>query len=301
MRPDEADKCGAGAMRGQKRKLTRFACAAAMAAAPAAAETAADGVVSARYLWAEDNGTGAAFGDFTLRAASGNWHAAVGMYGVVGRLHETYAHVGYDAAGLTVVGGFPRPAYDGFAVSPLDATMPRFALDRVGVTRSRTTYGTMFLSDYLPYGAAISGLVAGVRIAGSVHGVPDYDDAVIGMAALFGENLWALDIATERFETANGNGWNSKAQLRYDNGGTIFGAGLFAPAANDQPDAAEVFARTALTARLDATGLVRHTQGQDLLAVIGGHYAMSDASNAELGVALEGRNASVEIGVSFRF
>ena len=288
-------------MTNQSMKLLHLVAAVMMTPMPLLAQSQAEGVVSLRYFLTDDSAKGAAFGDFTLRAGLGRWEAGLGMYGVVGRLHETYAHLGYQHADLMLEAGFPRPSYDGFAVSPLDSIMPRFALERVGTTRSRTTYGTMVLPDYLPYGAVISGQVAGARWATSLHAVPDYDDTIFGVAMAWGENHWQVDVAAEHLRATDGKAWNGKAQVSYTIGDARLGAGFYKASANDQEDMAEVFAQFALLAHLDVTALIRGGQGQDPLAVVAGHYALSSKTSADVAMAFEQHIASVEMGLSFQF
>ena len=113
------------------------------------------------------------------------------------------------------------------------------------------------------------GRIGGARVAGSLRAVPDYDDAILGVAMSLDEAQWQINITAEQLRATDHDAWNTKAQVRYTHGDVQLGAGVSAPLANDHDDATEVFAQFTPVAGLDLTGLIRSAPEQDVLAVAG--------------------------------
>lgn len=231
----------------------------ALAALPLSTQAAGrnGGAVSVGYLTKNDIETNFFFGDFTLRLAQEAWGAELGMFGVVGRLHESYVTATYSARAGKLSFGFPRPAYDDFGTSALTTMMPRLSLDSVGSIRSRTTYGTMYLPDFLPYGARFSAQTGVLDYAVSLHSVPKYSDVIAGGALRWSQGPWAIDLATEAVMQDTKTQWNSKAQVVRDLGITTLGLGIFDPKANNQAPLVEAFGRFDVWDNAEITGLVR--------------------------------------------
>ncbi len=225
---------------------------------PAAAhsERFADGTLALGVLTQNDIQTRYAFGDFSLGATYGAWGAELGFFGVVGRLHETYANLSYRAGDATYRLGFPRPAYDLVAPSALTAVMPRAALDDIGRSRSRATYGTMFQSDFLPFGASFAqnGLYA------SLHGVPDQDVTIAGFGFTQHRGEFTYALAAEAVAENDAITWNTKAQAIAKVGYYSLGLGLFNPAANGLPRMAEVSASYTWDSGTALSGVYRAAQ-----------------------------------------
>ncbi len=248
---------------------------------PAQADRFADGVIALGGL---SGGTdeGFAFGDFTLGATYGPWGSELGMFGVVGRLHETYANLTYQAGDIETRLGFPRPAYDLVAASALTAVMPRQALNDIGLSRSRATYGTMFESDFLPYGASVASNFGTGRAYASLHGVPKQDATIagFGLNQHRGEVTYAL--AAEAVVENDAITWNTKAQATAEVGDYSYGLGLFNPAANGLPRMAEVFATRRWTQGPTATVILRQREGGQTDLTLGVTAPLSDRFDLQL-------------------
>jgi hypothetical protein len=184
------------------------------------------------------------------------------MFGVVGRLHETYAAATWQQGQRKVELGFPQPAYDRYAVSGLTQVMPRLALETISTTRSRATAGVFTESEFLPYGVAY---IMG-DIAVSLHGVPDTDIVVAGLAGHKAFADWQLDFGFEAVSQSDTTNWNAKVQGIRTMGAWDLGVGLYAGDANAAPYVAEVFAAIPFTSQLSLTALLRQSQGADPLA-----------------------------------
>ena len=217
----------------------------------------ADGTASVGYFENDEIAEAFFFGDFTLRLERNAWGAELGMFGVVGRLHETYAAATYSTPAGKLSFGFPRPSYDDFATSALTDIMPRLSLDSIGSVRSRTTFGTMYLSEFLPYGARYASQTGMFDYVTSLHAVPDYQDVVAGGAMRLSPGLWTIDLAAEAVVQGAKTQWNTKAQVVGDFGQATLGLGLFDASANDQAALLEAFGRFDVSDTTEVTGLVR--------------------------------------------
>ena len=246
--------------------------------------------------------TGYLFGDFDLIAAEGAWRLSLGMFGVVGRLHETYADVSYDTGKVRTSLGFPRPAYDGVAASALTDIMPRLALESIGISRSRATYGTMYQSDYLPFGAVIAGETGALAYAVSLHGVPDYGTVIAGSGVSFGQGNWRFDLGAEAVDQDDRLDWNTKGQVVLVQDRLTLALGAYHPAANAQPDALELSARYDLTSQLQVTALTRQIRADEATQAIGARYRVTDALAFDLGITETGNpDKAVSVAVRYAF
>lgn len=261
----------------------------ALLASVACAEGNATGLISGGWLDREASDSGYLFSDYTAAFGSARWRAALGVFGVVGRLHETYAEVLYDRGDQQISLGFPRPAYDRFAGSALTRIMPRLSLESVGVSGSRATYGTMVQSDYLPYGA----VVAGSGYALSLHGVPDYGTTILGagLSREYGRFRYAL--AAEAVDQDGAVDWNGKAQLAFDAGQAELAVAGFQGAANGQPDAVELSATGSVTDWITLSGMLRQPDDGAATRAFGLQFDVDDKLAIETGVALIGSEETV--------
>lgn len=282
--------------------ITAFCWGLLVAVHTAQAQEAAEGRLSVGVLDQDGTATGYLFGDFTLSAGAGPVQASLGMFGVVGRLHETYADISYDAGQLRATIGFPRPAYDLVAASALTAVMPRLALDSIGISRSRATFGTMFEPEFLPYGGGLSGQTGDLRYAVSVHGVPDYDVTIAGSGLSLQKAGWRYDLGLEAVDQNDAVAWNTKLRLGLSLDRFDLGLGAFHPAANGQPDAVEASVRYDLTDRAQVTAATRYLRQGDATQVIGLRYDLADAFAINAGAAVTGADMlAMSAAVAVRF
>ena len=256
------------------------------------------GVISTGWLDQKVSDSGYLFGDFTLATGAGRWRADLGMFGVVGRLHETYAEVRYDNGDQRISIGFPRPAYDRFAKSALTGIMPRLSLESIGVSGSRATYGTMVQSDYLPYG----GVVAGRGYAVSLHGVPDYGTAILGMGLSRDHGRFRYALAAEAVDQKGAVDWNGKAQLAFHTALAELAVTAFHGAANDQPDALELSTSGSVTDRITLSAVLREPDDGAATRALGMQFDVDDKLAVETGVALIGsEQTAVSAALTLRF
>lgn len=266
------------------------------------AEGRVEGVIAGGGFEQDPLWTGYVFGDFDLIAAEGAWRLSLGMFGVVGRLHETYADVSYDTGAIRASLGFPRPAYDGVATSALTEIMPRLALESIGISRSRATYGTMYAPDYLPFGAVIAGETGPLAYAVSLHGVPDYGTVIAGSGVSYARGDWRFDLGLEAVDQEDRLDWNAKGQVVFAQDRLSLALGAFRPAANGQPDALEASARYDLTSQLQVTAMTRQFRADDATQAIGARYRVTDALAVDLGVAVTGDpDTAVSVAVRYAF
>ena len=275
-----------------------FALCFALMSTQAVAQGDADGRVLLGAIDAGDVSTGYILGDFLLSVQEGAWGAELGMFGVVGRLHETYASATWQRDGRKVEIGFPQPAYDRVAVSGLTQIMPRLALESISTTRSRATAGVFTESEFLPYGAVYT---QGKTVF-SLHGVPDTDIVVAGIGATSALQSWQLSFGAEALREDGDLGWNAKVQAIRAMDGWDVGAGLYAGDANDSPYVAEVFGRFHARDHIVATALLRKTQDADVLAGVGVTYHHDTGIIGDLALVSEGSNdMAIAVSVGFQF
>jgi hypothetical protein len=272
-----------------------------IAAMAANAEGRAEGHVSAGRMWAGDVEVSAVFSDVTFAY---DWElvtAELGMFGVVGRLHETYANITVRTDEINFAIGFPRPAYDGFAASELTAMMPRYALETVGQDRSKATFGTMNLSDFLPYGAVAEGRVGWLEFAVSLHEVPDWNVTIAGAGGAIAFGNIDVSMAIEAVKVGGVTAWNSKAQVvaRAERGS--YGAGVYNSSANAQPDMIEVFGRRTITDAMDVTVVGRMSSVGTPVIAAALHYAFSEEWSLAGGLAGAGQDRTAEVGLHYSF
>lgn len=275
---------------------------ATLGALPANAE--ADGTIAAGWLDHPTLSTEYLFGDFTLRAETetGRWQAAIGMFGVVGRLHETYADITYDAGSIRASIGFPRPAYDRVAQSALTSIMPRLALETIGTSRSQATYGTMYFPEYLPYGVVIAAESATTKYAASMHGVPDYDTVIAGAGGAMMRGGWRYELATEVISQADQLHWNAKAAVQFSEDNISAGVGAFYADANGQSDSVELSAAYDLTSQLTIQAMTRQSRDDAAITAVGAKYDLPHGLSFTSGAALTGdTGVALSAAIRFRF
>lgn len=281
-----------------------FAIYLSLVAFPSSSEPAdwADGSATLGYFQNNGYEEKIIFGDFTVRLEHGAWGAELGLFGTVGRYHETYAAVVYGAGVGKFSFGFPRPSYDDFATSGLTKIVPRKSLDSVGNVRSRTTYGTMYMAKYLPYGARYSSLTGLLDYTVSLHAVPNYPDVIAGGAVRLTHGLWTVDFASEAVIRGGKTEWNTKGQIVGDLGQAAIGISIFDPQANRQTVMVEVFGRFDAFDEAEITGLVRVRAKDNTVFGLGFSQRVSSRWALPVGVVGSDKNnlaASVGLRVDF--
>lgn len=262
----------------------------------------ADGMIAIGGFIQGDEQISFGFGDLALAYEKGLWRASLGMFGVVGRLHETYADISYLADQTRITVGFPRPAYDAVAISPFTKIMPRLSLETIGISRSRATYGTMHQSDFLPYGAVVDGQAGRARYGLSFHGVPNWDVTIAGLGLAFTTGRIRTEIGIEAVDQEGKIDWNTKTQLTNEVGDFTFGIGIYMASANTQADVLEGFASYAVTDQWKITGILRIPHDEDVIHVIGVGHAMTQSVAVDLGVAATGTDdLAVETALRYSF
>ncbi|KJZ20064.1 hypothetical protein [Loktanella sp. S4079] len=261
-------------------------CAAVCALFATTANANGNDQISLGHIEADGFSGGYLFGDFTLGLEQNNWGAELGMFGVVGRLHETYAAVTWSHAEQKVELGFPRPTYDQFAKSALTALMPRYALWQVDRTMSRATAGVFYESNFLPYGGAYRIGQSGL----SLHGVPDTDIAILGAGTEATYGPWRLAIATEAVTELDVWRWNTKAQAAYDFGTLQLQGSVFVGRANGAADMAELSVQIAPIPEVELAAVVQHTKGSHLAVGAGAQYEIWPGIAADLAALRDGQD-----------
>lgn len=233
-----------------------------------------------------------------LSVREGHWGAELGMFGVVGRLHETYAAAVWQRERHKVALGFPQPAYDRYAVSGLIQIMPRLALETIGTTRSRATSGVFTESEFLPYGVAYQ--TDGLAL--SLNGVPDTDIVIAGLAGRETSGDWRFDYGVEAVAQNDEIDWNGKAQILRNLGGWDLGAGIYVADANAAAHVAEIFARIPVSDGITATTLLRQTQAADLLAGAKIAYVFDNDMMTDFAVVGTGNDdVSIAVSIGYQF
>lgn len=263
-------------------------------------QAAAQGVLSAGYLTQDTGEADYLFGDFTLQSGSDGWGGEIGMFGVVGRLHESYAAATYSDDMGTFSVGFPRPVFDSVAVSTLTTIVPRYALESIGTSRSRATYGTMFEPEFLPYGATFVNTDGQGYYGISVHVVPDTDVVILGGAAQLKSAEWTYEIGAEAVSEDDDLDWNTKARVARQFEGFGAAIGMYHPAANDQPDLAELSAFGDIWPDTALTGLVRMTEVDHPEFGLGLRTGLSPNTDLEVGV-VRARSATSAASAALTF
>ncbi|WP_394177721.1 hypothetical protein [Yoonia maritima] len=274
----------------------------AIAVLPHVALADTSGEISLGHLETDAFRGGYLFGDFVLSVAEGDWGAELGMFGVVGRLHETYASAIWTREGHKVELGFPQPAYDRYAVSGLTQLMPRLALSSISTSRSRATAGVMTESEFLPYGAVYSRREKNARASMSLHGVPDTDIVIFGAGATFEAGAWTVDLAAEAVSEDAQHEWNAKAQVRKEFEDWRIGANIFAADANGAARTAELFAQFDIFKDAELTGQLRKSEGQEFMVGAGVEHDFGRGVTAEFAmVRAADTGLAVSAAVSYSF
>ena len=255
---------------------------------------ATSGAAQGEIVVGRDTGggdTGYIFGDFVISLETDGMGASLGMFGTVGRLHETYAALNFRMADKGVLElGFPVPAYDRFAASRFLQFFPATGLPDVGISRSRATQGAMTQGKYLPYGTSF----VASDWAVSVHGVPEYDTTIVSAAGQRDFGAIALSGAIEAVRRQDDWGLNAKLALRK---GPISVA-YFVPRANGEDDYWEIAGQNQLTktVQIRAAALSSSTQER---TQVGFSVRMAVAAQMDVGVNLVWQSdASGSVGVT---
>jgi hypothetical protein len=197
------------------------------------------------------------FGDFELALRldrSGRVELGLGALGVVGRRHETYATLSWrDAGGGLWSAGLPRPAYDSVAPGAVLHVLPHLAVDTVGLTHSRATFGAMTLTRYLPVGLSWRQETPGLSRAVSLHYWPGGDELVIGAATGLSRGPWRFEAAAEHV-SRGAAGVNAKLRAAYRRGPAEWSAAFFHAPANGVDGMAELAVAWDLGDRLRLSG-----------------------------------------------
>lgn len=263
---------------------------------PARAETTwrfltFSGDVRAGALFDRDGDTDYLLGDFTIVAAGEAVGAELGAFGAVGGLHETYVALTWaisERGKLSV--GNPRPAYDLFAVAGLDKAMPRLALEAIGNSRSRATFGTMSQSGFLPFGASYQHDSGALSYALSLHAVADANVAITGAGAAYRYGNFTYSGSIEFVSQNNAIDANAKAQISAEKNDLSGSISYFKPDANGLPDVFELGFGFHFAPSWDFLGVYVVPVGGNAktTAALTTHYNASDNLGFDLGVADEG-------------
>ena len=255
---------------------------------------ATSGVAQGEIVVGRDTGsgrTGYIFGDFMAGLETDSVNVRLGMFGTVGRLHETYASLNFRMADKGVLElGFPVPAYDRFATSQFLQFFPTAGLPDVGIGRSRVTQGAMTQTKYLPYGASF----VASNWAVSVHAVPDYDTSIASAAGQRAFGAIEMSGAIEAVRRQDDWRVNTKLVLRK---GSISVA-YFMPRANGEEDYWEIAAQSQLTdtVQIHAAALSSSTQQR---SQVGLWVRMAVAAQMDIGANLVWQSdASGSVGVT---
>lgn len=230
----------------------------------------------------------------------------IGLYGRADALdtpHETYGALTWDLpGGGRILAGVPRPAYDSFAVSGLEAQFPSLGVDRATLTRSEATSGAMFF-NYLPFGLRFQNEAGGLRYATSVHRADNVDRTIasFGFAREMGD--WTLEGAIEASFGATTE-VGGKMQVHGSLGDVSGGIGYFAPGAVAGPDLFEAFASFDPIARVTLSGVVQVpvNSASDPTLGVSARYAARDNLGLSLGVVSDaGADAAVSAFLDWTF
>lgn len=238
------------------------------------------------------------FSEAMLRAERGRLGIDAGVFGYVGRYHETYAAVTWDFSSETRVSlGFPQPAYDKFASSALLISVPSIALNQVGYSRSEATTGAMFRDDYLPYGLLVETSDGPVAAAVSVHHVPGPSADILGAGLSYGTSDWQVSGALELSTESDATEMQGKIGTFRQFGSMAVGAGLYWPVVNGGSTVAEISASYEPVPRLRLSGLIALPSDSDdsVLLGVSGDYDLS--AHARLNLTAAGYQGSdVKLG-----
>lgn len=228
------------------------------------------------------------FGDFEMAlklGRSGRVELGLGALGVVGRRHETYATLSWrDVRGGLWSAGLPRPAYDSVAPGAVLHVLPHLAVDTVGLTHSRATFGAMTLTRYLPVGLSWRHEAPGLKRAVSLHYWPGGDELVIGAAIGLNRGRWRFEAAVEHV-SQGASGVNAKLRAVYSGGSAEWSLAWFHAPANGRDGMAELAVAWDLGERVRLSGFHDHALGTgapDRTGIaaevgLGGGYAASMA------------------------
>ncbi|MDP5084289.1 MAG: hypothetical protein NWQ23_02630 [Yoonia sp.] len=249
----------------------------------------------------ESLSTGYLFGDFTLSWARQDWSVNLGAFGVVGRRHETYFDLSYQTSYGRLIVGFPRPAYDLVALSRITDITPRLALEDIGVSRSRATYGTMNQTKYLPYGVVFTQQSDTWVLAGSLHGVPDYDTEIAGLAAAYTQGPTTYAAAVEAVSQDADLLWNWKAQIENAQDWGTISVSAFDGAANAADATLELGISGAVSAYATIQCAARYNEAQEWLVQAGGHVDLNKAVGLSGSIGHSTGQDSIDLAISYRF
>lgn len=281
--------------------LALFPATAAMAQEPFLNGASAAGELRLGRFESETMSTGFLYGDLTLSWGRGDWAVNLGAFGVVGRPHETYFDVSYQSATGTFIVGFPRPTYDLFATSTVTAISPRFAVEDIGVSRSRTTYGTMNQPKYLPYGAVFTSDFDALTMAASVHGVPNYDTTIAGYGAAYTQGIMTYGAAVEAVFEGDDLLWNWKAQMQASQDWGTWAVTVFDGAANGSDAALEVGVTANASAKTTLQTAIRCDVSDNCTVQTGGRYDVTDAIGVAGAVGRSAGGNSIDLALTYRF
>lgn len=238
------------------------------------------------------------FGDATARVSLDaiSLGFELGVYGlanVVDTPHETYGTFTWDfAGGGRLFLGVPRPAYDSFAVSAMDAMFPTLGVLQTDATRSQATYGAMY-AGYLPYGIRYEQETDHLRFALSVDTVPNRDLTIASLGFAWPVGDLTLETAIEASWGATDD-LSGKVQLKGALGRVDGGIGLYLPAAGGGRDMLEAFASFQPVEKITVAGVVQIPFGasDDVTVGISARYAISAANGFSAGVISDASGAT---------
>ena len=235
------------------------------------------------------------FGDATARLSHENSPIGfeLGIFGlanIVDTPHETYGTFTLDfAQGGKLLLGVTRPAYDSFAVSAMEKSLPALGVSHTASTRSLATYGAMF-AGYLPYGLRFESASGSLRYAVSIATVPNRDTTIASAGFSMPIGDLTLESAIEAAHAATTK-VAGKVQLSGDFGQVHAGLGYYSPSTVGRPDMVEAFASFDPFDKLTVAGVIQIplTNADDPVVGVSARYALTAAVGLSAGVLRDGQ------------
>jgi hypothetical protein len=278
--------------------MLRFVLLLLLMAAPAGAQspTELSGMVG---LSIGERDTGIGYGDATATLeVTPRLSFELGLFGrPLTRQHETYVTLSWRTEGGRISAGFPRPAYDIYAVSLLDRMLPQEAdrVDQVAATRSRLTRGT-FADGEVQVGVLYR---ADSTWAASAHRVIDSDLAVGSLGG--GVRLGGWDVAGALERSSDGES-GAKLTAAREFGAVGAQVGAFHRTAPEAGDMIEAGLTWHVGRRLELGALTQITtgDGDERLAALAATVTMP-RGQVGLGLLVEDGEPSASIAYGLKF
>jgi len=194
-------------------------------------------------LVAEDGDVDATFfADATYTLEVNGLGFELGSYGVwtnEDSPHETYATVFADILSGRLHAGVPRPAYDQFAISAADHSLPHVGIAALRQTRSFATTASAELEE-VPLGLLYTSDEGRSSYALSYHVIDALDSSVLSFGAGYDAGAWQLSGGLEYVDTDDGSDANAKLQVATQIDQMDLSVSYFANGYADTADLAEI-------------------------------------------------------------